>query len=197
MGPAATMMWRVGSVPRGPPSKRTSWSRALTPDAEGQGCPGLQAPSISRAAIPDKRMRGPSAHHIGPSPSQTAVGVQVKDVPAAIINALMITRNRSRHRRDQGGGRSPAHPAAQERLPRLSQQCNWHKGCLVSSSDRSDRKTPYGNAAPHSADRCDNRHQRSVHHGRGLVQPPWPGRALPRLQILLKTSYNRASYRTG
>ena len=38
----------------------------------------LQVPSISLAAIPDTRMRGPSSHQIGPSPSQTHVGVNSK-----------------------------------------------------------------------------------------------------------------------
>jgi hypothetical protein len=35
--------------------------------------------------MPESRTRGPSAHQIGPSPSQTRCGVQVKDWPAATI----------------------------------------------------------------------------------------------------------------
>ena len=38
-------------------------------------------PSSSRAAMPERRTRGPSAHQMGPSPSQTAMGVQVKVSP--------------------------------------------------------------------------------------------------------------------
>ncbi len=44
---------------------------------------GLQLSSISRAAIPAKRLRSPSARQIGPSPSHTCVGVHVNVVPAA------------------------------------------------------------------------------------------------------------------
>lgn len=81
-------MWPVEAVPRRPPSSRTSSSRASSPLACGQGCPDLHVPSISRAAIPASRIRGPSAHQIGPSPSQTCVGVQVKVVPAATTEAM-------------------------------------------------------------------------------------------------------------
>lgn len=48
-------------------------------------------PFISRAATPERRTCGPSAHHFGPSPSQTAMGVQVKDWPAGTTEA---SRNR-------------------------------------------------------------------------------------------------------
>lgn len=60
---------------------------AASADAVGQGCPGRQEPSRSRAAIPASRMRGPSAHHMGPSPSATWVGVQANKSPAAMICA--------------------------------------------------------------------------------------------------------------
>ena len=68
-------------MPRGPPSSRTSRSRASVPLGLGHGCPGLQLPSISRAATPAMRILGPSAHHTGPSPSQTAVGVHTNVFP--------------------------------------------------------------------------------------------------------------------
>lgn len=51
------------------------------PVASGQGCPALQVSSISRAAMPESLILGPSAHQIGPSPSQTAAGVHVKVSP--------------------------------------------------------------------------------------------------------------------
>lgn len=53
--------------------------------AEGQGWPDLQLPSISRAAMPANLTFGPSAHQMGPSPSQTAVGVHENVVPAVTI----------------------------------------------------------------------------------------------------------------
>src|SRR3546814_5396611 len=37
---------------------------------------------LSRAAMPARRMRGPSAHQTGPSPSQTRVGVHKNVWPA-------------------------------------------------------------------------------------------------------------------
>ena len=72
--------------PRTPPSKVTRAALAATPVARGQGCLGLQVSSISRAAIPASRTRGPSAHQIGPSPSHTRIGVQVKLVPREIVD---------------------------------------------------------------------------------------------------------------
>lgn len=84
---AATRTCPVDATPCDPPSSFTSWSRAARPVAFGQGCPGLHVSPISRAAIPSRRMRGPSAHQIGPSPSHTRVGVQVNVVPAATIEA--------------------------------------------------------------------------------------------------------------
>lgn len=67
--------------PFAPPSSRTSVSRATMPLARGQGCPLRQEPSISRAAIPASRIRGPSRHQIGPSPSHILTGVQVNEWP--------------------------------------------------------------------------------------------------------------------
>lgn len=71
------------SVPTEPPRSRTRRSRASTPPTEGQGWFRLHVPSISRAATPAMRIFGPSAHQIGPSPSHTAVGVQLNAEPAA------------------------------------------------------------------------------------------------------------------
>lgn len=65
--------------PIGLPIKLARASRDRIGSELEQGCPGLHEPSISFAATPDKRMRGPSAHQIGPSPSQTRVGVQEND----------------------------------------------------------------------------------------------------------------------
>jgi len=64
------------------PSKFTNASRETMGLLSGHGWPGEQDPSSSRAAIPDSRSLGPSAHQTGPSPSQTWVGVQVKVCPA-------------------------------------------------------------------------------------------------------------------
>lgn len=85
--PLRTRTWPVTKLPRGPPRKRTSWSRAWIPLAVGHGWLGLQVSSISRAAIPASRSFGPSAHQIGPSPSHTAVGVHVNVMPAATTSA--------------------------------------------------------------------------------------------------------------
>ncbi|SEM93652.1 hypothetical protein SAMN05192583_1583 [Sphingomonas gellani] len=68
--------------PVGRPTSRTSASRDAEAVAEGQGWFNRHEPSRSRAATPAMRRRGPSAHHTGPSPSQTRVGVQVNEVPA-------------------------------------------------------------------------------------------------------------------
>ena len=38
------------------------------------------------------RTRGPSAHQIGPSPSQTLTGVQLKDWPAGTMAAATIIK---------------------------------------------------------------------------------------------------------
>ena len=67
------------------PTSSTSASRAAFALAFGQGWPGEQLPSISLAAMPESLTRGPSAHHIGPSPSQTRVGVHSNDCPALTI----------------------------------------------------------------------------------------------------------------
>jgi hypothetical protein len=77
-----TRTWPCCPTPVRSPTSLTSASRASVPLASGQGCPGLQVPSSSRAAMPDNLMRGPSAHQTGPSPSQTCVGVQLNVSPA-------------------------------------------------------------------------------------------------------------------
>lgn len=58
------------------PNRETSASLEAMGSLFGHGCPAEQLPSISRAAMPERRNLGPSAHHTGPSPSQTWVGVQ-------------------------------------------------------------------------------------------------------------------------
>ena len=88
--PARTWMCPVGSEPRAPPSRWTSASRDWVAEAFGQGWLFRQVPSVSRAAMPPTRTRGPSAHHMGPSPSQTATGVQVKGWPVGTIAAARI-----------------------------------------------------------------------------------------------------------
>jgi hypothetical protein len=68
-------------TPNATPNKFTRASLATRPLARGQGCPDAHVLSISRAAIPARRTLGPSAHQIGPSPSQTCVGVHSKVCP--------------------------------------------------------------------------------------------------------------------
>lgn len=82
-----TSTWPSRLLPVGRPTSRTSASLASTAPAAGQGWLSRQLPSISRAAMPERRIRGPSAHQIGPSPSQTRVGVQSNDWPAGTIEA--------------------------------------------------------------------------------------------------------------
>lgn len=79
-----TVTCPYGPVPMDWPKSRTSASRASNAPAAGQGCRGMQEPSISRAAIPASRILGPSSHQIGPPPSHTATGVQAKASPAGI-----------------------------------------------------------------------------------------------------------------
>ncbi len=81
-----TKAWPSDARPRSPPSKATRTALAAGALARGQGWFGLQVPSISRAAMPASRTRGPSAHQIGPSPSQTLIGVQVKLVPFETVD---------------------------------------------------------------------------------------------------------------
>lgn len=69
-------------LPTWVPIRRTKASRAASALALGHGWLLRQLPSISRAAIPERRIRGPSAHHSGPSPSHTRVGVQGNEAPA-------------------------------------------------------------------------------------------------------------------
>lgn len=83
VGPSMRI-WPCGPTPVFLPNRSARASRESFGSAVGQGWPGEQVPSSSRAAIPDNRIRGPSAHQTGPSPSQTCVGVQSKDWPAGI-----------------------------------------------------------------------------------------------------------------
>jgi len=73
--------------PEGLPMSLTRASRASSALASGQGWLLRHAPSISRAAIPESLILGPSSHQTGPSPSQTRVGVQVNSWPAGMTMA--------------------------------------------------------------------------------------------------------------
>ncbi len=76
------------------PTSRTRASRAASALADGHGCFDRHVPSPSRAAIPDSRIRGPSAHQSGPSPSQTRIGVQVKVVPEGTTSAAKAAKKK-------------------------------------------------------------------------------------------------------
>lgn len=82
-----------GAVPVCRPSSRTSAARACAGVAAGHGWPGRHVPSLSRVAMPATRTRGPSAHHIGPSPSHTRMGVQRKGTPAGTTWAAMRSKS--------------------------------------------------------------------------------------------------------
>lgn len=82
-----------GPTPVRVPSKFTSALRDAIGSLSGQGWPGEQVPSSSRAAMPDNRSLGPSAHQTGPSPSQTWVGVQAKVSPVGIAAACSAKSN--------------------------------------------------------------------------------------------------------
>lgn len=69
------------------PTSATSASRALSAAADGHGWLSRHVPSISRAAMPDRRRRGPSAHQTGPSPSHTRVGVHLNTLPSGTMVA--------------------------------------------------------------------------------------------------------------
>ncbi len=75
-------MWPCFQRPLGPPNNPTSASRAASADAAGQGWPGLQLPSVSRAAMPAIRIFCRSSQR-KVSPSHTATGVQTNSVSAA------------------------------------------------------------------------------------------------------------------
>lgn len=83
------------------PRKAAKALRALSALALGHGWPSEQVPSSSLAAIPARRNRGPSSHHIGPSPSQTWEGVHSKVCPgemtgtSAFASGEHITRKAS------------------------------------------------------------------------------------------------------
>jgi hypothetical protein len=99
--------------------------------------------------MPDSRIRGPSAHHMGPSPSQTATGVQLKDAPActtggwaraatmkkaniapknarlhSAARVLIVTRTRLRLHRDPGGARILSPRGGREPHRRREPECN-------------------------------------------------------------------------
>ena len=78
------------------PSRETSASLEAIGSLFGHGCPSEQLPSISLAAMPERRSRGPSAHHTGPSPSQTWVGVQSNDCPAGTVATWSAKTNDAR-----------------------------------------------------------------------------------------------------
>ena len=114
-GCPSTRKWPSGLRPLALPRSRTSASRASVAEAEGQGWLSLQVPSISRAAMPDSRTWGPSAHHMGPSPSHTRIGVHVNAWPTGTIDAA--SRMKTLIRRplhlghDKGRHDSPDQPA--------------------------------------------------------------------------------------
>jgi hypothetical protein len=107
MAGPVTSTWPSRLRPVGAPISFTRASRASAPLAVGHGWLGRQLSSISRAAMPANRIRGPYAHHTGPSPSHTRLGVQVNSSPvgttdtASSNNAPIIRRLlRHRHGRD-------------------------------------------------------------------------------------------------
>lgn len=123
-----TRTWPVERVPRGPPSRRTSLSRASRPFTAGQGWRALQLSSISRAATPAILTFGPSAHHIGPSPSQTVVGVQAKVWPAAITAVkASIIRSRSHRYLYRGESRSLGRRGELARPQLRARQYSWRR----------------------------------------------------------------------
>ena len=90
-----------GDAPITLPISRTRWSRERIGSAGRRGRPGRQPPSISRAAIPASRTCRPSAHQVGPSPSQTRTGVQENVCPAGAIIAAASRRACSSKERDR------------------------------------------------------------------------------------------------
>jgi len=74
------------------PTSRTRALRASSALADGQGWLDRHVPSASLAATPDRRMRGPSSHHTGPSPSHTRRGVHSKLCPAGTIRTAARRR---------------------------------------------------------------------------------------------------------
>jgi hypothetical protein len=124
-GADRTLMWPVASRPFGPPKSFTKRSRASIPPTVGHGWCGLHVPSISRAATPAIRTFGPSAHHIGPSPSQTAMGVHVKVRPlATMFIAAKIIRSQPRHHPDLSADHSLDHRRERERPQPLGPESN-------------------------------------------------------------------------
>lgn len=134
LGPV-TRIWPVPLRPLAPPSNRTSASRAAMPLARGQGCPRRHEPSISRAAIPPSRIRGPSRHQTGPSPSHTLMGVQVNICPAGTV---ATARSKAMSISDGTGTRRSSCVGEKRQCPR-------HRGGLVSENiiaAQTDRQMP-------------------------------------------------------
>ena len=157
-----TSMWPSARSPCAPPSNRTSRLRASTPLTLGQGWLERQEPSSSRAATPAIQIFGPSEHQIGPSPSQTAVGVHLKvwpagmmgvlaeapvgarpkqPAPARIIDVQYLTRIQFRRRRDQAFLNSL--------VPRLARVLLQRPALLCSFGMDRVRPTVVGSATPH------------------------------------------------
>src|SRR3546814_13923867 len=88
-----TNTWPSRLVPVGLPTISTKASRAACAGASGHGWFDRHVPSLSRAAMPARRMRGPSAHQTGPSPSQTRVGVHKNVWPAGTTGTSAQPRN--------------------------------------------------------------------------------------------------------
>jgi hypothetical protein len=91
-GPS-TRIWPSRDTPEALPISLTSASRALIGSLTGQGWPILHDPSNSLDATPDSRTCGPSAHQIGPSPSQTRTGVHSNHCPAGTTAAARSKPN--------------------------------------------------------------------------------------------------------
>jgi hypothetical protein len=77
--------------PTGLPISLTRASRAASALALGHGWFERQVPPNSLAAMPARRMRGPSSHHMGPSPSHTRTGVQTNCSPAGTTTTCAAT----------------------------------------------------------------------------------------------------------
>ena len=191
---ARTLMWPVLNVPRAPPSNPTRRSLASTPEVEGQGWPALQTPSISRAAIPARRIFGPSAHQIGPSPSHTAVGVQVKLVPAATTWATIarIIRNLSRRRRDQDANHSREFPpgVVQRPWPLRPYSSRTLRFCRLKPAHANERSTNWrrsrtgrdGNDSRRSCNYCGSLEPSARRRAQGRASYPVARRAIAAAQ---------------
>ncbi|MEY4783365.1 MAG: hypothetical protein RIR41_1300 [Pseudomonadota bacterium] len=112
--------------------------------------------------MPASRTRGPSAHHTGPSPSHTRVGVQANSSPvgttgtASSNNAPIIRRLlRHRHGRDLHDNR--VHLPLWEQRQRLGQQHSWgskHCQCSTAEVVALHAQAPCGSDSLRSFGRC-------------------------------------------